>query len=533
MKIQEEAKQVRRIFSTKTKEARNNWGEVKKNQAAEVQADDYFGYSVAISGNYAVAGAYGDDSGEIYSGAAYIFQKDVGGINNWGQIKKIKGSDTGNPDSFGQNVAISDDYIIVGAWQKPTVTYEGFAGAAYIFRKDEGGINNWGEVQKIIASDTQEAIFFGYSVSISGDYAVVGAWGVDTGGNNTGAAYVFHKDEGGINNWGEIQKIQASDKDINDSFGISVAISGDYAISGAPQEGTSGNWKGSAYLFRLVEIEGDVNYCTSEGNTVLKAHGDWTNYQWSTNEITQTIIATAGAYSLTVTNAMGITGTEQVTVVENPNPSPSIVGALEYCANNISTTLDAGIWANYLWSNGESTQIIEADEGMYVVTVTNTSACTGTDQVSVTEKPSPNPSIVGELEYCATDNSTTLDAGNWTNYLWSNGETTQIIEASEGTYTVTVTNSNDCTSTDEVNVIENVNPSPSISGNLEYCASENSTTLDAGIGTSYLWSNGETTQLIEASEGTYIVTVTNSNGCTGIDEVTVIENEKPDSFNNK
>ncbi|MEZ4885332.1 MAG: hypothetical protein R3E32_11440 [Chitinophagales bacterium] len=100
--------------------------------------------------------------------------------------------------------------------------------------------------------------------------------------------------------------------------------------------------------------------------------------------------------------------------------------------------------------------------------------------MTVIENANAEPSISGELEYCASDNFTSLDAGTWSSYQWSNGETSQVIEASEGTYTVTVTNSSDCTGTDEVTVIENDNAEPIISGELEYCASNNTTTLDAG-----------------------------------------------------
>jgi len=276
----------------------------------------------------------------------------------------------------------------------------------------------------------------------------------------------------------------------------------------------------------LVTISGDLNYCASDNFTTLDA-GSWTSYEWSNNETTQKIEAGEGTYTVIVTDSNGCTSTDEVTVVENPNPNPSIGGNLEYCASDNFTVLDAGNGTSYKWSSGQTNQKIEASEGTYTVTITNSNGCTGTDEATVVENSNPSPSIGGNLEYCASDNFTVLDAGNGTSYKWSNGETSQKIEASEGAYTVTITNSNGCTGTDEATVVENANPNPSISGNLEYCASANFTTLDAGNGTSYKWSNGETTQKIEASEGTYTVTVTNSNGCTGTDEVTVVENANP------
>ncbi|MGB0930115.1 MAG: T9SS type A sorting domain-containing protein, partial [Chitinophagales bacterium] len=197
------------------------------------------------------------------------------------------------------------------------------------------------------------------------------------------------------------------------------------------------------------------------------------------------------------------------------NPSSNITGELEYCASDNFTTLDAGNGANYKWSNNEMTQKIEVGEGTYTVTVTDSNNCTSTDEVTVVENSNPNPSISGNLSYCASANFTALDAGRWSTYKWSNGETSQFIEASAGTYTVTVNDSNGCKGTDEVRVIENPNPSPSITGNFAYCRGRQAT-LDAGNWSSYSWSNGETTQSFSTTSiGIYTVTVTNQKGCTG------------------
>ncbi|MCI0489554.1 MAG: HYR domain-containing protein [Blastocatellia bacterium] len=107
------------------------------------------------------------------------------------------------------------------------------------------------EVRKIQASDRQANDNFGISVSISGDTAIVGASSEDTGGLNTGAAYIFERNVGGANNWGEVRKIQASDREANDIFGRSVSISGDTLVVGAPDEDTGGSAAGAAYLFTI------------------------------------------------------------------------------------------------------------------------------------------------------------------------------------------------------------------------------------------------------------------------------------------
>jgi len=220
----------------------DNWGEIKK-----IQDSDHFGYSVSISGNTAIVGAYGEAKGGVNAGVAHIFYKDHGGTDNWGWKTRVKANDPQADDMFGWSVSISGDTAIVGAFLEDTG--EENAGAAYIFARDQGGADGWGEIQKIQASDKQAGDQFGNSVSLSGDTAIVGAFREDTGGDDAGAAYIFGRDQGGTDNWGEIKKIQASDKQANDRFGNSVSISGDTAIVGAPYENTGGNFSGAAYIF--------------------------------------------------------------------------------------------------------------------------------------------------------------------------------------------------------------------------------------------------------------------------------------------
>ncbi|MCO6480481.1 MAG: PKD domain-containing protein, partial [Phaeodactylibacter sp.] len=225
----------------------DNWGEVKKLTASDGQAGDWFGYSVDISGDNAIVSAYYDDDGGSDAGAAYIFNKDKGGSNNWGQVKKLVAADAQANDRGGLSVAISGEYAVLSAH---TETQGGSnAGAAYIFKQDQGGVNNWGEIKKLLASDAQPGDLFGSDLSISGDNIIVGARFEDENGSNAGAAYIFSKEEGGADNWGETAKLIASDGEADDRFGYAVAISGKYALVGAPNEDGFGTDVGAAYLF--------------------------------------------------------------------------------------------------------------------------------------------------------------------------------------------------------------------------------------------------------------------------------------------
>ena len=119
--------------------------QTKKLTASEAAANDRFGYSVATNGDTVVVGAYGKNSN---TGAAYIFERNQGGAENWGQVQKLTASDAAVNDQFGWSVAIDVDTVVVGAWLKNSNT-----GAAYIFERNQGGAENWGQVKKLTASD--------------------------------------------------------------------------------------------------------------------------------------------------------------------------------------------------------------------------------------------------------------------------------------------------------------------------------------------------------------------------------------------
>ena len=160
--------------------------------------------------------------------------------------------------------------------------------------------------------------------------------------------------------------------------------------------------------------------------------------------------------------------------------------------------------------------------GTYVVTYTAPSSDTATTSISIDTI--PVVSAGADVAIC-TGNNTVLTASGATTYSWSTGQTGASITVdptTNTTYTVTGFNGA-CSATDSVDVTVYPLPSVSISGTLTYCIGSN-TTLDAGSFVSYLWSNGETTQTISATAGSYTVTVTDSNGCSNTSaQVTVSE----------
>ena len=207
--------------------------QAKKLTASDAAANDRFGYSVATNGDTLVVGAYTKNSN---TGAAYIFERNQGGAENWGQVQKLTPSDAAVNDQFGRSVAIDVDTVVVGAWTKNSNT-----GAAYIFKRNQGGVANWGQMQKLTASDAAGGDGFGSSVSINAETVVVGAW---IKNSNTGAAYIFERNQGGAEHWGQVQKLTATDAAVNNHFGYSVSINGDTMVIGS-----HGKQPGAAYIF--------------------------------------------------------------------------------------------------------------------------------------------------------------------------------------------------------------------------------------------------------------------------------------------
>ncbi|GAF91309.1 unnamed protein product, partial [marine sediment metagenome] len=184
--------------------------------------DDNSGYSVAISGDTAVVGAYADDDNGSSSGSAYVFRYNG---SSWAEEQKLLASDGEANDYFGHAVAISGDTAVVGAYGDDDNGSS--SGSAYVFRYNG---SNWSEEQKLLAFGGGVGDQFGYSVAISGDAIVIGAPYDDDNGSNSGSAYVFRYTGG---NWMLQAMLLASDGEANDYFGRAVAISGDTAVVGA------------------------------------------------------------------------------------------------------------------------------------------------------------------------------------------------------------------------------------------------------------------------------------------------------------
>jgi hypothetical protein len=211
--------------------------------ASDVQTGDVFGESVSVSGNTIVVGAPGATvNGNGAQGAAYVFVKPASGWANMTETAKLTASDGSSDAGFGA-AAIAGGTVVVGA-PGGTIQNPG-PGAAYVFVKPNGGWSNMTQTAELTASDGTDYNDFGDSVSINGTTVIVGA--AQGGGNQgPGAAYVFVEPQAGWINMTETAKLTASDGAVGDAFGFSVSLSGNIAAIGAFVKSDE---KGAAYVF--------------------------------------------------------------------------------------------------------------------------------------------------------------------------------------------------------------------------------------------------------------------------------------------
>jgi hypothetical protein len=250
-----------------------SWIEQAKITATDGKPNDFFGSAVSVSGNYAIVGAYKENNG---IGAAYIFKRTN---MTWHQEQKLIATDGVNNDYFGCSVSIDGNYAIVGAYGDDNST-----GAAYIFNHTGGA---WLEDEKILAPDGANNDLFGRSVSMDGNFVIIGANGDD---DFKGAAYIYEN----CCYWKIREKVNTSSG--LPYFGKAVSMSGDYAIVGAPGEpGTDS--VGSAYIFKR------------EGNRWFE-HTYWNGEK--SGEYLGVSVSIDGSYAIAGTHGMNNSGSVYV-----------------------------------------------------------------------------------------------------------------------------------------------------------------------------------------------------------------------------
>jgi hypothetical protein len=231
------------------------WGETTKLVASDAEPSDVFGTSVAVSADTIAVGAIAEGTNGYGAGAVYVFERDAGGSGAWGEVAKLMAADGKMFDAFGSAVSLSGDTLLVGAYRES---------AAYVFERNHGGPGAWGQVVEIAPAGAvggPAGHWFGREVSLDGDTALVSAMQDDTAGIDAGAAYVYDRDLGGANNWGLVTKLTRTGVATGDRFGSGTSVDGNVIALGAYLVNVGGTFPGAVYLY----YEGGPTqvYCTA------------------------------------------------------------------------------------------------------------------------------------------------------------------------------------------------------------------------------------------------------------------------------
>ena len=300
------------------------WSQQQELTASDGAVGDNFGWSVSLNGNTAVIGASGKTQ---YQGAAYVFALSGG---TWRQQQKLSASDSAVGDKFGASVSLSGNTAMVGAAGKNSSQ-----GATYVFVQSGTA---WSQRQELTASDGAAGDWFGFSVSLNGNTALIGAWAKTIGSQaKQGAAYVF-VESGGL--WTERQELTASDGAAGDSFGNSVSLSGEAAAIGAWGR-TAG--QGAVYVFAQSGAMWDqLQELAASDGTAYDELG------YSVSLVDGTVVV--GALNKAV-NGQGFQGAAYVFAV----PQPTIGGVIGLSDFGGFAAAAPGTWIEIYGSNLAST----------------------------------------------------------------------------------------------------------------------------------------------------------------------------------
>lgn len=270
--------------------------------------------------------------------------------------------------------------------------------------------------------------------------------------------------------------------------------------------------------------------CPEDTNGVISVTptGGVAPYQitWS-NGADSTVInnLSIGDYYYTITDASNCTYTNMISIVNNFNaPNLSLGADTAICMGDTLVISAPAAATSYVWSTNSTQASINAlPNNTYVLTITNTNGCEAIDSIVIGELPAPIVTGQTTANLCVNDSVFIAVNSGYDFYQWSNGVAdTGTFVTTAGLYQVTVSAANGCTKTHNITVANFPTPMPNLGADFELCINDTATiSADPGFA-SYAWNTGANTASIQADAmGTYMVTVTDQNGCLGMDTVSI------------
>lgn len=506
---------------------------------------------------YIVAGNTWSNGGDISSnhghGDVWVIK-----LNNVGELLWESTFGGESPDRVNDLSKTADgNYILAGLKSELDLISNGFYGRydeqGWILKFSESGQMIW---EKTLGGNKYDEAFSVQTTS-DGGFIIGNSVQSDEGvfSNHAGGTdiWMVKTDELGNEEWSQLYGGEENDdlkliQETTDGGLIMLASTDSYFIDSTFVSQGAYDWWVVKFLGNTIDVNlgNDLVVCPNEIFTLdANIEGCNCTYLWSdgnTDSIRNLSINSSTTYSVTVTNAGGIEGTDQISILVS-EPMVSIAADTLLCHGTQEGTInlipDEQNYA-YHWSTGATTQNLDnLIAGTYTVTITDQNGCTIIEPVMIVES---TPIVITEdvVEVdCNGGNTGSIDlsisggVGDY-DFNWSNGATSQnISQLNSGTYTVTVTDVNACQEVKEIIVSQNTNIQ--VFSQLQmpscYAATDGAINIFSSGGTgsfSFLWNTGQETEDIdELIAGDYILTITDGNGC---EEIQLFTLEEPDSL---
>lgn len=334
-----------------------SWNQLQLIIPPDVESEDYFGWRFDCDSNYAVIGSWSDEDFGPVSGSVYIYHCND---TSWIFETKLICPDSLSGGRFGFDVSISGNFLIVGT---PGDTVNGmFSGSAYIFKKTG---TNWIKQAKLVPDDGESEDWFGRCVSINGDYAIVSAYKDDDNGPESGSAYIFQRND---TIWTQQSKLLAINGSEDDQFGYSVSITDSFAVVGARYYDYSTPYNdGAVFVFNYNGLEwiADTMLVPSDGDS-----GDW--FGFSVHSSGNNIIVGANrnddngmqSGSAYVFTRNGESWFQETKLIASDGSQDDLFGSSVYISNNQAVVSSIGDTENGFQSG--SVYIFQKDNNLWL-----------------------------------------------------------------------------------------------------------------------------------------------------------------------
>ncbi len=319
------------------------------------------------------------------------------------------------------------------------------------------------------------------------------------------------------------------DNGISNGIPFTPLATATYTVTATDANGCTNTDQVLVTVNPIPTVNGGIDQSVCAGGSATLSGSGASTYTWSggvTNGVAFIPTVTT-TYTVTGTSAAGCVGTDQVTINVTAGPVAAIAGGAAVCLGNQVTLTASPIGATYLWMPGGATTqtltVSPTSTTSYTLTVSLPGCGSSNATQSVTVNPLPTVNAGIDQSTCA-GGTVTISGSGGTTYSWDNSVSNGVAftPLATATYTVSTTNANGCTNTDQVLVT--VNPIPTVNGGNDQTVCVGGTATLSGSGAStYTWSGGVTNGVAftPTVTSTYTVTGTSTAGCVGTDQVTI------------